>query len=451
VVYLFLVLGVFVVHIFRNKMRLLKGDGGRYSSENEGDDHYYRVLAEISNNSVDSDYHIMAENTLRNFAKDADVGVQVKDGHSYNHGFGVTFDGEYISKEKDIKVLSGLRISRGYELGVRSSYRTSDVFIKAIGDGVISDVSIGAYGGKLICNICKDDMFGSNGCYHWPGRTYELIDSKDNVSRVVCTATYDGGSLREVSLVDKGACPGAEILARLDHHVRGGHISGSDLSYVKGMYGILDNNFTSVGDPGVNSSGVVDEKSTDVVDTKGKKDVSGGKLMSDDVVRVSELQADNDRLRDELKVMREEVEKRDRRISELYHAESELKGEKDRLRIDILSQWKLNRGVEFTGDDLKRYEDRLDQMDIWNLKEEKVLVFQIAELKKGRTVDDSVDPVDSGSDDGGSGSEKNSKTVVDPKRDVADSDDHGEEEDRSAPLPPTSRGDEWGKGVFPRY
>ena len=211
---------------------------------------------------------------MKNFARQAKAGVQVKDSHEYKNGFGRTFDGKYESGEN--RVVSGLRLTRNMPLGEGKSYPESNAFITAIEDEIITQVSIGAYGGDLICNICDASMYSSRDCYHWPLCTYLITDDDGAKEQVVCTATYVGGKLREVSLVDKGACPGAEIMkSRLARHVEDGCISDSHIYLVKSMYGFADGTGFGYSDSGTVKS-VVGSGDLDDSDTSGMDDSDDG-------------------------------------------------------------------------------------------------------------------------------------------------------------------------------
>ena len=252
-----------MMHIFRNIV--IRKQDNPYEERNKTDDRYYRAFAEISNGELDTDGHIMGDDTLRNFARQAKSGVQVKDSHEWKNGFGRTFDAKYEKSES--RVVSGLRITRDMPLGDSKSYPNSDAFVTAIEDEIITQVSIGAYGGDLVCNICNASMYSSRDCYHWPLITYLVTDDDGVKEKVVCTATYVGGKLREVSLVDKGACPGAEILkVRLDDQLEKGIISDSHLYLVKSMYGLPEGMGFSYpsGDLGVGGSGLSDSGTDDL-------------------------------------------------------------------------------------------------------------------------------------------------------------------------------------------
>ena len=53
----------------------------QFEEQNKNDQKYFRLLARISCGDLDSDYHFMGKDTLRNFARESSSGVQVKDSH----------------------------------------------------------------------------------------------------------------------------------------------------------------------------------------------------------------------------------------------------------------------------------------------------------------------------------------------------------------------------------
>src|SRR6185503_11033140 len=94
------------------------------------------------------------------------------------------------------------------------SYPTTDDYINAIRAGIVTDVSIGFYGGEYICSICGCDMMDwDSDCRHWPGDEVEIKDKDGKVLRTeVVFAWVANAHLSEVSAVYAGATPGAVIL-----------------------------------------------------------------------------------------------------------------------------------------------------------------------------------------------------------------------------------------------
>ena len=465
------------MHIFKNIV--IRKNENPYESRNERDERerFYFCLAEISNGELDTDGHIMGKSTLENFALDATSGKQVKDSHEYYNGFGRTFDGVYEEGDgEDVigRTLSGLRLSRSMDLDGKS-YSTSDGFVQAIEDEIITQVSIGAYGGEFVCNICGASIKTSRDCYHWPLLSYEITDEDGSKEDIICSWTYINGRLREVSLVDCGACPGAGILeARLEDQLSKGMIPDEHLYVVKGMYGILDRTGYSFsgGDP-LDQPFVVDSKKSTgtssmdlkVVD-KGKDEVKAKDKLVDSSVgsdgeqnlegsgmnleqatqEISRLETENTNLTKQVETLTKDNAAKDVRITELSEIENELKSEKDVIIAQILPIWKENRGSNFTGDELTRYEKRVGEMDLWNLKEEKNQLESIhrmlfpekyvspddsseeddsegVEGKEGEEGDKGKEGIDdkSGEKSGSDGSaEKGRKTQDDPKKGLSD-------------------------------
>ena len=52
------------------------------------------------------------------------------------------------------------------------------------------------------CNICSQDMFGSNPCYHWPGQTY--LDEDGN--KVMCQALIYHQPVMGALMIDQQKC-----------------------------------------------------------------------------------------------------------------------------------------------------------------------------------------------------------------------------------------------------
>ena len=135
----------------------------RQNGEDDSDENVM-LKAVISSGKLDSHGTRMTEKTLKNFARDLGKNIQFKDSHQYGHGFGVSTRGEY----EDDKVTGEFKLVSGFQLR-NASYPSSDEFIRAISEGIITKVSVGFSGGTRTCSICKSEWYRSN-CYHWPGR-----------------------------------------------------------------------------------------------------------------------------------------------------------------------------------------------------------------------------------------------------------------------------------------
>ena len=194
----------------------------------------YVNTAWASNDMVDSYGTRMRPSSLKNYAQDATNGISLQNSHRTNElPIGRTYLGRFKGSraggnartEMDFYIPPGLSIS-----GVN----TSDV-IKAIDYGSVHDVSIGFYGGNLMCSLDGKPMmgdllsllfFGSGDdeevrdpgapCNHLPGIEYNLRDSEGRKTgdRAVAIGEVDGAHCAELSLVFDGATPMAQISGR---------------------------------------------------------------------------------------------------------------------------------------------------------------------------------------------------------------------------------------------
>jgi len=194
----------------------------------------YTNTAWASNELVDSYGTRMRPTSLRNYADDATNGISLQNSHKTDElPLGRTYLGRYKSgraptpsrTEMDFFIPPGLNIS-----GVN----TSDV-IKAIDYGSVRDVSIGFYGGNLMCSMDGKPMlrdlmsllmFGGSDdddvrdpnmpCAHLPGVEYNVRDSagKKTGERAVAVGEVEGAHCAELSLVFDGATPMASIAGR---------------------------------------------------------------------------------------------------------------------------------------------------------------------------------------------------------------------------------------------
>lgn len=156
--------------------------------------------AEISNGNVDSYFTHMLPSTLTNFANDATTGVSFQNSHRHNElPFGRSLRGMYEQDNviADFYTVPGLNLN-----GV-----STDDFITGVKTGIISDVSVGFYGGQMWCDVCKMD-YRSWDCPHVAGMKYEIQGG----GQVTATVGVDNARLAEVSAVFDGSTPDATIL-----------------------------------------------------------------------------------------------------------------------------------------------------------------------------------------------------------------------------------------------
>lgn len=165
--------------------------------------------AEISSDVIDAYYTYMMLNTLTNFMNDAKAGVSFLPGHKhYELPFGRSVD---AMLENTVEPPRTRCVADFYTLpGLKLNEVTTDDLISGIRSGLLKDVSVGFYGGRMICGICGRDFWDWD-CPHVPGVQYEI--KQDNIVSVK-TATFgvDNAHLAEVSAVYNGATPRAEIL-----------------------------------------------------------------------------------------------------------------------------------------------------------------------------------------------------------------------------------------------
>lgn len=179
--------------------------------------------AEISSNRLDAYFTTMAKSTLQNFAADAEAGIAFMNSHRTG-GFigdaelplGRSLAGRFVGAGGNgvMKTLADFYTLRGLALN-GSSGPTTDQFLDGMRSGVISDVSVGFYGGEVRCSICNRDMWRDWECRHYPGRDYAVVDESGTPTgdRVVAIGVIENAHLAEVSAVYDGACPGAKIVS----------------------------------------------------------------------------------------------------------------------------------------------------------------------------------------------------------------------------------------------
>ena len=173
----------------------------------EGEDPYF-FSAEVSNNRLDSHYTRMAESSLRNYADDANSGVSFLYSHDPCELIGRSIGGKFVGAQGNgvARVTADFFALPNLQLGAVQS----DQVIRAMKTSVLRDVSIGFYGGELICSICGRDILRDWDCWHYPGFTYEVEGDKQ-VKEETCTADVENARLAECSGVYKGSTPGASI------------------------------------------------------------------------------------------------------------------------------------------------------------------------------------------------------------------------------------------------
>jgi len=183
-----------------------------------GEHEPYFWEAEISSDRLDSYFTHMDKTSLRNYAADAERGVPFMNSHRTGglfSGAGELPLGRSISakfnpgKTGEPTTTAVFYTFRGLKLGEVAS----DDFINGVRSGIVKDVSIGFMKDaktRYICDICDEDVFRSETCFHFPGMHVEVGEGKSKKT-VIATARIVDARLAEVSAVYKGSTPGAMI------------------------------------------------------------------------------------------------------------------------------------------------------------------------------------------------------------------------------------------------
>ena len=177
-----------------------------------------------SNDRLDSYMTKMHESSLRNYVRDLKSGVSLLPSHDISQSpFGRSYDGELIEGNQ---VNSDWYIVRDLVL---NGENTNDT-IRAIKGGIKRDLSIG-FGGddmRYECSSCGRDLYDAR-CEHFPG----LEDERGERSYV----WVKNAILREVSVVYKGATPGAFIQKAREYYDQG-QLSSQYVERLEGAYQI---------------------------------------------------------------------------------------------------------------------------------------------------------------------------------------------------------------------
>ena len=320
----------------------------RQIKEGEDGDNNAYVSAFVSSGAQDSHYTIMTDRTLRNFATDLNSNnIQLKDSHTRMQGFGVSIAGEY----KDGKVIGDFKIVRDLDLA-DSSYPSSNDFIRAIEEKVITKTSVGFAGGTRKCNICKADWI-SRDCRHWPGLKYEIVGNDGKKKQVTATHDIDNARLREVSLVDRGSNPDAKIINRAQRHYEEGILPLEVQQQLEQTYDVRF-------------------EPDDSTDTKPPPLVAKDGI----TMTLEELQQANDELRTKLA-------ETEAKVSELEPLAEELRGARKTITEEVVKNYSRVRGEGVKPEDVERFRKRCEKFTYPELEEERVyLEEQIPEKPK---------------------------------------------------------------------
>lgn len=177
-----------------------------------------------SNDRLDSYQTKMHESSLNNYVRDLKNGVSLLPSHDISLSpFGRSYDGGLLQGKE---VNSDWYIVRDLVL---NGENTNDT-IRAIKSGIKRDLSIG-FGGEQMyyeCSSCGRDLYDAR-CDHFPG----LEDERGERTYV----WVKDATLREVSVVYKGATPGAFIHKAREYYDQG-QLSSQYVERLEGAYQI---------------------------------------------------------------------------------------------------------------------------------------------------------------------------------------------------------------------
>lgn len=186
--------------------------------------------AEISNDQIDAYFTHMTVKSLTNFAADAQAGVSFLNSHRHNElPLGRSLAGRMESNGERVRALADFYTLPGLNL---NGLRTDD-FIAGVRSGIVSDVSIGFYGGTHTCDLCGENYY-SYRCPHIAGLRYEKQEG-DIMRLVLATVTIDDARLSEVSAVYDGATPDAAIV-KAQRMAEAGELRAEEVQILEARY-----------------------------------------------------------------------------------------------------------------------------------------------------------------------------------------------------------------------
>lgn len=189
----------------------------------------YFFRGEISSTRLDSYYTHMLMSSLRNYAREAAAGVGFLPSHDHQHlPIGGSLTGE-LSEQPEVSI-----VRADFYTLARMVIQTIDTdhLINGIRGGLTRYLSIGWYGGQMICDICGQNYYRR--CPHIAGFTYE--EEKDGVIRqTLATVGIDDAHLAEVSGAYKGATPGA-MIEKVYELASQGELSVDDVRHAEVVY-----------------------------------------------------------------------------------------------------------------------------------------------------------------------------------------------------------------------
>ena len=179
----------------------------------EEDDDKYWIRIKASNGELDLHNSIIDPKTsLKNFEKEAktDPGVALKDHHGYkSFGYGRS-ENAFLTDTNELMI--DFFILKNMEYSDSSlQFKSSELLIRAIEYDLVNQGSVGFFGAREICNLCKlpirrysywdwDAPEGER-CSHKMGKEYDTGNGKMEPA----TYTVYDAHLKEVSLVEFGS------------------------------------------------------------------------------------------------------------------------------------------------------------------------------------------------------------------------------------------------------
>jgi hypothetical protein len=190
----------------------------RFSQTQLTEDNCYVFSNLLIDNLPTTYYSIIQEPLLNKFAQDLEKGVALLLVHNnrklpVGRSFNAYLKREYVAQAgMDVISLYGdFYIPLGINL--EGGFTTDDV-AKGIDTGINFATSIGFKAEKWTCSICGNDIRDYFACPHIPGKKYAVEkDGKDAVETCYVLVGEDGaGKLLEDSLVYAGACDRASVI-----------------------------------------------------------------------------------------------------------------------------------------------------------------------------------------------------------------------------------------------
>lgn len=193
----------------------------------------YFWKAQASNQRLDAYGTKMQDSSLRNYAQDATDGVAFQNSHRASE---LSFGRSILGRYRDARSSSGKSTEATFYTipNLNLNGVNTDELIRGFRSGIVSDVSIGFYGGNMTCSICDRDIWDIH-CDHisfW-GRSSDERDANGEAAFIWVNDAH----LAEVSAVYDGATPGAGIL-KAQREMAIGRLKPSAARFIEAHYRI---------------------------------------------------------------------------------------------------------------------------------------------------------------------------------------------------------------------